>query len=651
MRKSGIILLVVVAGIFVAAWLIFTDAFLDKRMESLGGKINGARVELDGVDFSLIGLRMHWDRLQVTDPDNTWKNMFETGSCTFDIAFGPLLKKKFIIENLEAQGIRLNTDRKTDGKLPKRKTEPKEKSKLAQKIESGLEREKSHIPVFNINQLTGKIDIDDIWKSVTLQTPDRVEALIDEYEKKYDQWEKRASGLPGKDEFKEIQNEISSIQPDKIRSIKELEGSLDTIEKNYNRVKAYGDEVTQTAKDFKEETANIAQIDDQISSWIKEDYEAVLALAKLPDITTENVAKLLFGERIIAKYERIAKIIGKVRYYTGKLRKAVPKKKKPPRLQGQDIQFVTPELLPAFWIKNVAVSGELSDQTVIAGTIRDIVYDQNSIGRPTTFEVKGTRKDSAGIVFTGELDYREDTGKELFTLDFNSLPMRNISLTDFALLPRQLDSGRGFIESTLGVSASDFESKIAFRAQDVRFDFSDRPKNIPDYIYKLSRSIAKSIDEITFEASLAYISDELRFTVQSNLDDIIADRLEEILSEELKKAKEGLQQKVREEIDPHVRRLKQFTRDSQKEIDSKITETRELVQAQQREVEKKQKEIEGRMDAEKKRLQKMAEDEVRKQQEKLEQEAEQKRIEAEKKAQEEKQELEEKAKEDLKKLF
>ncbi len=649
MRKSGIILLVVVAGIFTAAWLVFTDAFLEKRMESLGGRINGARVDFEGVNFSLIGLRMHWNGLQVADPDNTWKNMFETGSCTFDIALEPLLKKKFIIENLEVQGIRLNTDRKTDGKLPKRKAEPREKSKLVQKIKKSLEQEKSHIPVFNIDQLTGKIDIDDIWKSVVLKTPDRVEAIIDEYENKYNQWEEKVSGLPGKDELKEIQNEIGSIHPDKISSIGELQIGLKTIEKNYNRVQVYMDEATQTAEDFKKETEDIAQIDDKIASWIKEDYQAVLALAKLPDITTKNVAKLLFGERIIAKYERIASIIGKLRYYTGKLRKAVPKKKKPPRLKGQNIRFAAPEALPAFWIKNVAVSGELSDQTAIAGNIRDITSDQNIIDRPTTFGVNGTRKDSAGIVFTGELDYREDT--ERFALDFNDLPLSNISLTDFALLPRQLDSGRGFIESSLAASGGDFESKIAFRAQKVQFNFSDRPENIPDYIYNLSRSIAESIDEITFKASLASISGELRFTVQSNLDDIIADRLEEVLTEELKKAKAGLKQKVQEEVDPHIRQLKQLTRDRQKEISSKINQTRALVQAEQREIEKKRKEIEDRIDAEKKRLEKMAEDEARKQKQKLEQEAEKKRIEAEKKAQEEKQKLEEKAKEGLKKLF
>jgi len=650
MRKSGIIILVVIAGIFIAAWLIFTDAFLKKRMESIGGRINGARVNFDGVDFSLIGLRMHWDRLQVTDPDNTWKNMFETGSCTFDIAFGPLLKKKFIIENLQAQGIQLNTDRKTDGKLPKRKIEPKEKSKLVQKIESGLEREKSHMPVFNIDQLKGKINIDDIWKSVSLQTPDRIEALIVDYENKYNQWGKRASELPGKDEFSEIQKEIGSIHPDKIRSIEELEQSLNTIEKNYNLVREYGNEVTQAAKDFKQETADIARIDDRIYSWIEEDYKAVLALARLPDITTKNVAKLLFGERIIAKYERIASIVGKVRYYTGKLRRAVSKKKKPPRLKGQDIQFVAPEVLPAFWIKNIAVSGGLSDGTIIAGNIKDIVNDQNIIDRPTTFEVTGTRKDSAGIVFNGELDYRGDTEREYFALNFNNLPMRNISLTNFPLLPRELDRGLGFIESSLNLTGSDFASQITFKTKNVRFDFSERPEDIPDYIYSLSRSIAESIDEITFDASLEY-SNNLRFSVQSNLDNIISDRLKEILSEELKKAKEALEQRVQDEVQPHIDKLKKLVYDREKEINAKITEAQNLVLVQQQIIEKKRSEIENRIDSEKKRLQKMIEDEARRQKEKLEQEAEKKRIEAEKKAQEEKKKLEEKAKEGLKKLF
>jgi len=385
-------------------------------------------------------------------------------------------------------------------------------------------------------------------------------------------------------------------------------------------------------------------------AWIEEDYKAVLALARLPDITTKNVAKLLFGERIIAKYEKIASIVGKVRYYTGKLRRAVPKKKKPPRLKGQDIQFVAPEVLPAFWIKNIAVSGGLSDGTIIAGNIKDIVNDQNIIDRPTTFEVTGTRKDSAGIVFNGELDYRGDTEREYFALNFNNLPMRNISLTNFPLLPRELDRGLGFIESSLNLTGSDFASQITFKTKNVRFDFSERPEDIPDYIYSLSRSIAESIDEITFDASLEY-SNNLRFSVQSNLDNIISDRLKEILSEELKKAKEALEQRVQDEVQPHIDKLKKLVYDREKEINAKITEAQNLVLVQQQIIEKKRSEIENRIDSEKKRLQKMIEDEARRQKEKLEQEAEKKRIEAEKKAQEEKKKLEEKAKEGLKKLF
>ena len=92
MRKKGIAALLIIAVIVIALIMIFTDQWLEKRLENLGSSIVGAKVEIDRLDVSLTGLHVRWDSLQVTDPKDTWTNMLATGKCEFDMeAFSPVL--------------------------------------------------------------------------------------------------------------------------------------------------------------------------------------------------------------------------------------------------------------------------------------------------------------------------------------------------------------------------------------------------------------------------------------------------------------------------------------------------------------------------------------------------------------------------------
>ena len=116
MRWKGIIALLILAALAVAAALIFTDEWLEKQMERYGSRMVGARVEFDGIDLSILQLHLSWQALQIADPENTWKNVMETGFCEFQLAFKPLLRKKILIETMQVADFQYDTDRETDGK-------------------------------------------------------------------------------------------------------------------------------------------------------------------------------------------------------------------------------------------------------------------------------------------------------------------------------------------------------------------------------------------------------------------------------------------------------------------------------------------------------------------------------------------------------
>ena len=107
-RKSGIITLAVILILFLIGLFIFTDKWVEGTLEDIGSSAVGAKVEIDGLDISLLSLKFQLSRLQVTDPDHTMRNMFETGRVSFQLNFPALFKKKIIIENVIINDYRDN---------------------------------------------------------------------------------------------------------------------------------------------------------------------------------------------------------------------------------------------------------------------------------------------------------------------------------------------------------------------------------------------------------------------------------------------------------------------------------------------------------------------------------------------------------------
>ena len=100
MRWKGIIFLVVLAVLVFVLNLVFTDRWLEKRLESAGSAVVGAKVELERLDFSLLGLQMRWDSLQVANPKNTMKNILTSGKTDFLNPHGRHSPKSIVQHNL-----------------------------------------------------------------------------------------------------------------------------------------------------------------------------------------------------------------------------------------------------------------------------------------------------------------------------------------------------------------------------------------------------------------------------------------------------------------------------------------------------------------------------------------------------------------------
>jgi uncharacterized protein (TIGR03545 family) len=549
MRKQGLIVLVVLAALVILLNTVATDRWIERRLEKFASRLNGARVELERFDFSPFGLSVGWEGLQVTDPEDTWHNLFETGRSSFDLALGPLLKRKFLVENFEMQDLRFGTERKTDGSLPGggKKRSPGE-SAVVQMVQRNVEAEIERYPLLDLTVLQGKIDIEEIWDAAALKSPERLRSLIDRTEQHYEEWVVRLESLPTQEDIRALGRDIDSINADQIDTPQEVQSSYDMLRSIRERAEEYQKLLAQSALDFDRQRVDLSGMQYEIAEWVREDAQRLAEMAGIPELSRESIARMLFGERFARRMEKTLQVLGKVRTYSSKVGAYVPAKELPPRRKGQDIRFPGAVEYPGLWIKKIHLSGQTPSGLSLEGSLRDVVSNQKIIDRPTVIKLGGERTDGAGLDFSGLVDGRSEIPREQFGLQLRGLPLQGQPLTEFPLLPYRVSGGTAALRGSVDFEGGDFLLEMQFSAGDVAFDTSVRPQGMSDELYQVSVMLARSIDEVELTAAVRQSGDDFRMDIRSNLDSLMLETLRGVLSESVREARDELERRVERSI-------------------------------------------------------------------------------------------------------
>ncbi|MCD4693647.1 MAG: TIGR03545 family protein [Calditrichales bacterium] len=598
-RWKGVIFLAVLAGIFFVLSLIFTDRWLESKMENTGSSIVGAKVEIDGLDLSFSGMNLSWNRLQVTDPKNTWTNIIETGKCEFNMEFWPLLSKKVIIENFQISEVRSNTERETDGKIPKQK-QPSKPGFIGKTI-NRLSDKVTDSASMQFSGYTQKVNIDSIMQLLDIRSIKRIDSLQNHLTQQYDDWQKKLAQMDLQKDFKHIEADIKSINVKKIKTIPQLQKSLKTADGAKNSIDSLTKVIQTTKKnlltDLNSSKSSLTQVDD----WINEDYERARSMAKLPDMSAQNIGRMVFGSQLINQLNKYLGYADKAREYSAKLKSDKPEKEEPPRLKGQNIYFYNKNARPDFWIRQIKLSGETTNQIKIEGTILNIVSDQRTIGKTTDVDITGTREDGAALDFNGVFNYLEEKPSEKFNLKFAGFSLAHTKLSDSKFLPNQVEKGVGAVESSLNLTGENIDGKIIFAANKLVFDFAGKPKNKFD---KIVQSIVQKTNKVDFVAKIKGRKDDLKFTLNSNLDDIFARNLKSVLNKEIEQAKQKIKSQIDKQVNKYREQLNQVVKKNEDQLKSELKKYERMLNDKLKMTDAKKKEIEGQIDKEKSKVEK-----------------------------------------------
>lgn len=179
----------VMVGVFV-----FKNIIFETIIEEIGTAAAGAKVELDHAKISLFTGRAAWDRIQVSDNADSWKNFLETGKCKFRIELVPLFAGKLIIDSMVVDKSQTGTKRLSNGKIESLKKENinnKKPFRIKTSAVQQLEKEKGNIQLPAPELFEKKLDTDEIIVKLKLLTPEKIEALNIFAEERFSFWEKK----------------------------------------------------------------------------------------------------------------------------------------------------------------------------------------------------------------------------------------------------------------------------------------------------------------------------------------------------------------------------------------------------------------------------------------------------------------------------
>jgi len=122
-RKAGVVLAVLVLAVSAAAVILTKNNVAKDYAAEVMTQANGAEVNLDSLDLSLLTGAVSASGIQVTDANKPQNNQVTVGKIASDTSLYNLFLGKLVMENVEVSNIRFDQKRSTPGKIVETKDE------------------------------------------------------------------------------------------------------------------------------------------------------------------------------------------------------------------------------------------------------------------------------------------------------------------------------------------------------------------------------------------------------------------------------------------------------------------------------------------------------------------------------------------------
>ncbi len=617
MRKKFVYFVLVPLIILLVVVYLFIDSWVASGLEAAGEAMTGAKVEFSGVAVSLSPIGLRWSRLQVADPKEPMKNLFETGKVQFALNFAQLLRGKYIVESMEVNDFIVGTPRTTSGALPKKPVEkeaPEEKAKasgggpgmftsLTEEASSALGLSKIQTPNFDLASIKKNLNTDSLLNPKNLESYRLVDSLHQQVQAASVQWQSSLKEFDAsKQKLTTIESDVKAINVNSLKTIDQITTTLNTVQndiKTVNEIKKTFDSQQKTLTDrVNQFTSSAKSIDDAV----QKDYQHILSMARIPDVSMKGLATLILGKDIMATANTYL-------YWIDFARKNIPagqkteKETSPPRMKGQNIRFPEVHGYPKFWIKKVLVSGGTDktrnpDYLYAKGEVLNITDNQHITGQPMSMELAFSKGPTMSVDLRAMFDRRKEEPLDTYKARLTGARIGTMDVGRSDFLPSKIKDVNADASIDVTVPGNKFDSDTRIQFSNLTFEFERDPRNT---VERIVREVLQSVK--AFQVNLRMWNPGNKFDVafSTDLDDQIAARTKKVLGDEVARIQNDLKNQLNQRIAAKRKEYEALLTQKRDDVMKQLKAYQSLVNDKVALVENKQKELQKKIDDEKKK--------------------------------------------------
>lgn len=582
-RWSFLSITVVIVALVIIFNILFFDKILKSTIISLAQPIVGAKVEIDYLKTSFKKCSVLINGLRVADRNDYFKNLIDVEKISFDVRFWPILRKKFLIDEMSVTGIKWQTQRKTSGRLsPKQEkkfVKEKKDSKFSKMFESAKAKtisEVNNLPsveMFNkIQEQINNFDINKIVEETGLSSIKEVENFSADLQNKYKSYQDKINNMKFNDKIENAKKIIDDLSKSKFGNLTEIAQTAKKV-KELKTIKADIDGILKELNDAKKDITATVDVAKQIKNSVTNDVNTVCQKISLPTLNTKNISQMLFGNKWVNRVE-------KAMYYFSIIKQYLPEKseKKPEeekevkhRAKGRDIIFKQ-KLYPTLLISKINISGttaKTKDEKGIdfSGLLKYISSSPSMVGEPITLALLGNNNIQK-ITVDGLFDHRTNNSKDNLKFSLAGLSGSILGIEPNDYLPL-VDTANINVAGTFDLNNDGFLCNADVKLKDIK------EKNLTSITGNL-KYLAQITNTIkAFDVSLTaktQNSENLDIKITSDIDKKLYDAINKLFSSKVDEAKEKIKQKINELAQAKVKEVEKSLQGKKDEVLKQIKE-------------------------------------------------------------------------------
>jgi uncharacterized protein (TIGR03545 family) len=437
-------LLIVVAALLVF-FILFFDPLLARGIELVGGKINGAEVDVSGLKTKFVAGRISIARLQVTDKDAPLQNVVEAGPLAFQLSLSDLFSKRAIINDAELKGLAFGTTRKKSGAFPLKAAKRVDKDQSPSAASKLVDKYKDRFKL-NIDGIKGDVQKRIEFDPKDLELVKSADALKAKSANLPKQWKTRVDTLDVDGRLKKAEADLAALRNTPTKGTEALTAIPAAIKK-LGQVKSDLDQLKQDVAVAKaSSTAEVTSLKSGIAGLTQakqRDVNNLMSRLNLDFVNPDRLVEGLIGPLVVQRVKTAM-------YYVELVRKNMPSKKDQtilppkPRATGMDITFPTPAAPPTFWLMKAALEGAYHG-VAASGSLTNATSDPSKIGLPCKLSMSG-QQNAQHFSLEGLFDHTKDVSADSLSLHASGLNVASLLSTggpspDFSQGQARIDLG------------------------------------------------------------------------------------------------------------------------------------------------------------------------------------------------------------------